>query len=83
MITPELEAALRVAVQAILDADDSDGWQVAQFVVCMGIERVTSGGEIESAPWLWAPDAQPDWMTDGLIESACALRADSEVGDDD
>lgn len=72
-MTDELAAAIRRAVQAVLDAD-GDGYHVAQFVVCMGIERVTGDGELESAPWIWAPPGQPEWMTDGLLESAQLIR---------
>lgn len=79
----EAESNLRAAVQAILDAD-SDGWCAAQIVICMGLERVNSAGEIESTPWLWAPKSQAEWMTDGLIETALTMRsaADSIDGDD-
>jgi len=76
----QAESNLRDAVQALLDAD-GDGWCAAQIVVCMGLERVNSSGEIESAPWLWAPKSQAEWMTDGLIESALCLR--SNLIDDD
>ena len=76
------EAAIRAAVQALLDSA-GDGWCVAQLVVCMGLERVNGSGEIESAPWLWAPKSQAEWMTDGLIESALVLRSDLIDDDDD
>ena len=69
------EAAIRAAVQALLDAE-GDGWCVAQIVLCMGLERVNRSGEIESAPWIWTPKSQAEWMTDGLIESALCLRSE-------
>lgn len=72
-------AAVRAAIQALLDTE-GDGFHVAQFVVCMGLERVTSYGALESTPWLWAPPGQPEWMTDGLLDSAALLRA--EIDDD-
>lgn len=78
----ELEAAVRQAVQAVLDASDDPGWQIAQFVICMGLERVRPGGSIEFSPWLWSPDSQPDWMTSGLLDSATDLHADSEEESD-
>ena len=65
-------AAIRAAVQALLDAY-GDGWQCAQMVVVMGLERV-GDGTIESSPWLWCPPSQPDWQTDGLLEAAIELR---------
>ena len=68
---------IRQAIQTMLD-ECGDGWQVAQFVVVMGLERVRDG-EIESSPWLWAPPQQPDWQTDGLLEAATEMRyADPE-----
>lgn len=81
-MTPDLEAAVRAAVQAILDAE-GDGWSIAQFTITMGMERVGADGTLESAPWIWSPPNQPDWMTDGLIESAFTLRLESETEDDD
>ena len=64
---------IREAIQAMLDAH-GDGWQVAQLVVSMGLERVNSDGELESSPWIWAPPQQPDWMTDGLLEASMEMR---------
>lgn len=81
-MTEDLASAVRAAVQAVLDAAPDRGWQVAQFVICMGLERVNSSGELDSTPWLWAPPSQPDWMTDGLIDSAYSLRAVADVDDD-
>ena len=78
----DLAAAIRAAVQALLDAE-GDGWHIAQYVVCMGLERVNSAGEIESTPWLWAPPSQADWMTAGLIESALDMHCAPAVDDDD
>ncbi len=82
MAVNENELAIRSAVQALLDAI-GDGWYVAQLVLCMGLERVDAVGDIESAPWVWAPKSQAEWMTDGLLESALDLRALSELVDDD
>lgn len=74
-------ANIRAAIQAAID-DAGDGFQVAQFVVCMGLERISSQGDLESAPWLWAPPGQPEWMTDGLLEAADYLRCAAPVEDD-
>lgn len=68
------------AIQSMLDAY-GDGWSVAQYVIVMSIERVTSDGRLESAPWIFVPRDQPEWMTDGLMEAAHGLRADAEVED--
>lgn len=68
------------AIQQMLDAH-GDGWSVAQVVVVMGLERVTPEGRIESTPWVWTPRDQPEWMTDGLLDAADQIRADSEIGD--
>ncbi len=51
-----------------------DGWQCAQVVVAMGLERVNADGELESSPWIWTPPGQPDWQTDGLLEAAVEMR---------
>lgn len=81
-MTNHLETAIRAAVQAILD-DAGDGYHCAQVVICMGLERITAAGQIESTPWVWAPESQPDWMTDGLLESAITIRicADDDADD--
>lgn len=81
-MTEDLAAAVRAAVQAVLDAA-GDGYHAAQFVICMGLERINSSGELETAPWLWAPPSQPDWMTAGLLESAWALHQAADEDDDD
>lgn len=75
-----LASAVRAAVQAILD-DSGDGYQVSQLVVCMGLERVSTVGELESSAWYWAPPSQPDWMTGGLIETAYWLRREADPDD--
>lgn len=75
MTEADLAGAVRAAVQAVLDAA-GDGWHCAQMVVCMGLERFNSDGELESIPWVWWPPTQPDWMALGLIESAVELRRD-------
>ena len=64
---------IRAALQAMLD-QYGDGWQVAQFVVCLGLEKVNTDGELESTPWVYAPPGQPDWQTDGLLEAAAEMR---------
>ena len=64
---------IRAAIQAVLDSY-GDGWQVAQYVACLGLERVNSDGELESSPWILAPPQQPEWMTDGLLEAALEMR---------
>lgn len=66
--------AIRAAIQAILD-EEGDGWNAAQIVVCMSLERVTTDGIVETTPWIWWPPHQADWMTDGLLSSAFDLRA--------
>lgn len=64
---------LKQAIQAVLDSEQ-DGWCVGQFVVVMGLERVTGDGDLESTPWYWCPPLQPEWMTWGLIDAATGLR---------
>lgn len=81
-MSDDLVAAVRAAVQAILDAE-GDGWNVAQVVVCMGLEKFNANGQIESIPWLWSPPSQPDWMTQGLLESATDLHQEAECDEED
>lgn len=78
----DLAANIRAAVQAILD-QAGDGFQVAQFVISMGLERVNSDGKLEATSWLWAPPEQAEWMTDGLLEAATELRCIAGLLDDD
>lgn len=72
---------IRAAVQAVIDAEEGEGWTVAQFVVAMGLERITHGGQLEGISWYWCPPDQADWMTAGLLESALELRSVAELGD--
>lgn len=72
---------IRAAVQAVIDAEEGEGWTVAQYVVAMGLERITYGGHLEAISWYWHPPEQADWMTAGLLESALELRAVAELGD--
>ncbi len=57
----------------MLDAH-GDGWQVAQYMIALGLERVDSDGRLETTPWVYAPPEQPEWQTDGLLEAAMDLR---------
>ena len=68
---------IRAAIQALLD-EHSDGWSLGQFVIAMGLERVTSDSGLEATAWCWAP---PDWMTSGLLDEAQDLRAYAEHDD--
>lgn len=65
---------IREAIQKVLDFY-GDGWTVAQFVVAMSLERL-DGEEIDTAPWVYAPKAQPDWMTEKLLEMAEDMQRD-------
>lgn len=53
----------------ILDAA-GDGWTLGQYVICMGLQRLSPDGEVESTPWYWTPPGQPVWQTQGLMEAA-------------
>lgn len=69
---------IQSAIQKLLDAE-GDGWTLTQYVVCMGLARMSSDG-VESIAWYYAPDEQPDWQTKGLLEQAAVLHdsADNE-----
>jgi len=72
---------IRHYLQQMLD-NSGDGWQLGQYVICLGLERVNSDGDLEFSPWVWAPSVQADWMTDGLLQAVMNLREDAEICDD-
>lgn len=72
---------LRASLQYLLDCE-GDGWQLAHYVVVMGLQKVKPDGSIGNAAWLAAPTDQPDYVTDGLISCAGDMRANCEVDDD-
>jgi len=65
---------LRAAVQKILDAH-GDGWTVAEFAVCMVIERLNSDDTVSVEPWWWAPPDQGECRTDGVINAVLDRRS--------
>lgn len=66
----QADDAVRDAIQSrILDAA-GDGWTLGQYVICMGLQRMSPDGEVESTAWLWSPKGQPDWQSLGLLEFA-------------
>lgn len=72
---------LRDAIQRLLD-EAGDGWTVTQFVVAMGLVRITSDGRLEAIPWHWAPPDQPDWQTVGLLNEAVDRLESADYDDD-
>lgn len=64
---------VRHYIQQMLN-NAGDGWHLAQYVLCMGLERVDSDGNLQCTAWVWAPNSQADWMTDGLLTAAMDLR---------
>jgi hypothetical protein len=72
---------LRAILQAVLDGDEPDGWQIGQFVIVVSLERINSDSGIDATPWYWAPPDQPDWMTGGLLEAALELRCQHDCDD--
>ena len=72
---------VRQAIQQLLD-EMGDGWQLAQHVIVMSLERVTDG-RIETIAWYWTPPSQPDWMTTGLLERALDLNAAANADRDE
>lgn len=71
---------IRTAIQQVLDAY-GDGWTIADFVVVMGLERVSSTGELETMPWWCAPPQQAEWVTDGPIVALDDMRNQVEMDD--
>jgi hypothetical protein len=72
----DLTDRIRQAVQAVIDAEEGEGWTVTQYVVAMGLERIHDA-RIESCGWIWAPPDQADWMTVGLLEAGLEMRAEA------
>lgn len=74
---------LKDAIQAVMDEldYDRDGWQVTQFVISMGLERMNDDGRVESCSWHWAPPEQPDWQNVGLLLAAVENHNAAEVED--
>lgn len=75
---------LRDAIQAVMDEIDDarDGWNVTQFVIAMGIERMTSDGTIEASCWYWAPPEQPEWQNSGLLQATIEIRNCADLDED-
>lgn len=73
---------VRHYIQQMLN-NAGDGWHLAQYVLCMGLERVTSDGELECTAWVWSPPGQADWMSDGLLQACSDLRQVCDAHDDD
>lgn len=72
---------IREAIQAFLN-EAGDGWNLTQYVVAMGLQRIDSDGTVESIAWYHAPDEQADWQTGGLLEEAAALHESAEEDED-
>lgn len=79
----DLLGRIRDAIQAIInDEGQGEGWSLGQFVVVMGLERMTTDGKIEATSWYWVPPNQAEWMTIGLLESGLEMRACADIDDD-
>jgi len=64
---------LRSAIQQLLNVE-GDGWQLDDFVLALGLQRINGDGIVESTAWVWSPAEQADWKTDGLLRAALELR---------
>ena len=67
---------IQEAIQKLLDAE-GDGWTLTQYVVAMGLARMSDSG-VESIAWYYAPEPQPDWQTEGLLRNALDLHENGE-----
>jgi len=65
---------LREAIQNVLDSA-GDGYHLAHYVVVMGIQKIDGDGLVTSSAWMAHPLDQPDYVTDGLLNSAEEMRA--------
>jgi hypothetical protein len=75
---------LRAALQALLDAENGEGWLLDHYVVVMGVQKIESDGKVSCASWMTAPEDQADYVTMGLLDSAVGMQSDATevVGDD-
>ena len=69
---------IRNGIQKALDSM-GDGWTAAHYIVCLGLERVTSDGELETCGFWLAPPEQADYITDGLLMAVEESRSCTEV----
>lgn len=65
---------IAAAIQARLN-EYGDGWTLGQWVVGMTIERIDSGGQLETIPWRVAAPTQQDWQTDALLFSVSQIAS--------
>lgn len=72
---------IREAIQRFLN-EEGDGWNLTQYVIAMGLERILPDGSVESIGWYTAPSEQPDWQTGGLLEQAIELHQYAEIEED-
>jgi len=72
---------LRQAIQGVLDSA-GDGYQLAHYVVVMGIQKMNPEGHVTSSAWLAHPIDQADYITDGLLNTAEEMRAAADIDDD-
>ena len=80
-MTPNPFDVLRQAIQNVLDSA-GDGYQLAHYVVVMGIQKIDADGAVTSSAWLAHPIDQADYVTDGLLNSADEMRAWAGVEDE-
>ena len=74
---------LRDAIQAVINAEGTgEGWALGEFVVVMGLERVTYDGQIEATSWYWNPPDQAEWKNMGLLEAGIEMRLCADIDDD-
>ena len=73
---------IREAIQTHMNHVDKEGWVVVQYVVALGLERINADGKVESQAWYLAPDDQPEWQTDGLLDGAIELRSTADTESD-
>ena len=69
---------IRAVLQTVIDAGDETGWSCSHYVVCVGLERITSDGGVESAAWWVAQPHQPGYVSDGLVARVADMRACAE-----
>jgi hypothetical protein len=71
---------IQEAIQKLLDKE-GDGWTLTQYVIAMGLARMSDEG-VESIAWYYAPGEQPAWQTEGLLKNAVDLHENGIEEDD-
>jgi hypothetical protein len=74
---------LRAAIQAFINAENTDGWLLNHYVVVIGVQKMDSAGKVNSGSWMTFPEDQAEYITAGLLDSAANMQSASEDIEDE